>query len=503
MKTTNNNKKVGNVIMNHKKILSLILIWVMLVSVALAFAPSVTADQPDLPDYDVAGFVYVDGVLTDGNNVEVTLSVPGENDITDISILSGAYKISFYAQEGQIANFSVLIGYNHFIPDPKNFTIDQPHSSPIYSFNNVNLSIDTSTTNPPNKPSLINPTPSGITVTSEVSTTLTVQVSDPDGDTMDIEFYNADNDVLIGSEIGVLNGNSASVTWSGLNSGTTYNWYAVASDSIEETASDIWSFVTQSAIFEDDDDDDDTSGDDDDDDTSGDDDDDVAGPPEGPIADANGPYFEILIEGVASVLFDGSGSSGLIESYDWDFGDGNISSGVSPVHNYDKIGNYTVILTVTGNGKISTDTTYALITDVFNNAPENLTIIGPGNGTINIEYNFTVQSVDKDNDTVQYNISWGDGTSTITDFYLNGSSVNLSHIWDVVGEYIIIVRSSDNKTESIIEHTIVITSSYNESEEIPDVEFNNAAWYALALGMSLVILLLLIFYFVRKKKNKE
>ena len=53
-----------------------------------------------------------------------------------------------------------------------------------------------------------------------------------------------------------------------------------------------------------------------------------------------------------NVTFDGTGSSdpdGSIISYDWDFGDGNLGSGVSSSHTYNTAGNYTASLTVTDN----------------------------------------------------------------------------------------------------------------------------------------------------------
>lgn len=51
--------------------------------------------------------------------------------------------------------------------------------------------------------------------------------------------------------------------------------------------------------------------------------------------------------------YDGSGSldsDGSVSSYAWDFGDGNLGSGVTTSHTYDSFGTYTVSLTVTDNG---------------------------------------------------------------------------------------------------------------------------------------------------------
>ncbi|MGM0587918.1 MAG: PKD domain-containing protein [Bacteroidota bacterium] len=54
----------------------------------------------------------------------------------------------------------------------------------------------------------------------------------------------------------------------------------------------------------------------------------------------------------APIQFDGSSSSaadGRINRYEWDFGDGNVGSGIDPIHRYREPGVYTVTLRVTGN----------------------------------------------------------------------------------------------------------------------------------------------------------
>ncbi|NNM34693.1 MAG: PKD domain-containing protein, partial [Gemmatimonadetes bacterium] len=74
-----------------------------------------------------------------------------------------------------------------------------------------------------------------------------------------------------------------------------------------------------------------------------------ASPVNPPICDAGGPYSGITD---IPVQFDGSGSSdpgGTIVSYDWDFGDGGMGTGVMPTHTYGSIGTYVVTLCVTDN----------------------------------------------------------------------------------------------------------------------------------------------------------
>ena len=94
----------------------------------------------------------------------------------------------------------------------------------------------------PNAP--INPSPADSTTGVIINPILSVDVSDPDGDSMDVSFYNAFDDSLIGTAIGVASGGTASVSWLGLSEGTTYSWYAVANDGTSSTTSSTWLFTT-------------------------------------------------------------------------------------------------------------------------------------------------------------------------------------------------------------------------------------------------------------------
>ena len=67
-----------------------------------------------------------------------------------------------------------------------------------------------------------------------------------------------------------------------------------------------------------------------------------------PIADA-GVNQNVMVN--TEVVFDGSESTddGMIASYEWDFGDTVMGSGIAPIHAYTATGTYTVTLTVTDN----------------------------------------------------------------------------------------------------------------------------------------------------------
>ena len=85
-----------------------------------------------------------------------------------------------------------------------------------------------------------------------------------------------------------------------------------------------------------------------------------------PVSDPKGPYAGIAGQ---SISFDGSASSdtdGNLVTFDWDFGDGNGATGVSPTHAYQAAGSYTVTLTVTDDGGLThTASVEAVVNDAL------------------------------------------------------------------------------------------------------------------------------------------
>ena len=177
-------------------------------------------------------------------------------------------------------------------------------------------------------------------------------------------------------------------------------------------------------------------------------------PPSEPTADASGPYG--IYVGV-KLTFDGSGSTGSITSYSWEFGDGNTGSGVSPTHVYMTAGEYTVGLTVTGPGGSNTDVTHASVVEKPNVPPVTPEVDGPRNGIKNTEYSYVAVSTDEDNDEIRYIFDWGDGETTTTDFLPIEAITTQTHKWDAAGKYTIIVKAFDGQTESeAMEYAILI-----------------------------------------------
>ena len=184
----------------------------------------------------------------------------------------------------------------------------------------------------PNAPS--DPSPADGAVDVGTSPTLRVAVSDPDGDTMTVRFYDASDDSLIGTASGVSSGTTASVVWSDLSFGMEYEWYAEADDGHDTTRSATWSFTTITA--EDD---------------------------EPPVASAEADKTEIRPGG--TVIFDGSGSTdnvGIVR-YTWII-EGEEFQGVTVSYTFDTPGTYTIRLVVEdAAGNTDEDTIQVKVTE--------------------------------------------------------------------------------------------------------------------------------------------
>ncbi len=179
-----------------------------------------------------------------------------------------------------------------------------------------------------------------------------------------------------------------------------------------------------------------------------------------PVADAGGPYSG---KTGTAIPFDGSGSTdpdGSIANYDWDFGDGNGTSGASPVHTYAAAGNYTVTLTVTDDtGRSDSASTSAQVSDPVNQVPT----ADPG-GPYSAEPGETVNfdgtgSVDPDGSVAGYAWNFGDGAV--------GSGPSPSHAYAAAGDYLVtLVVTDDGSADSATASTQVTVRSVGGGEAL-------------------------------------
>ncbi|EMR74685.1 PDK repeat-containing protein [Thermoplasmatales archaeon SCGC AB-540-F20] len=182
-----------------------------------------------------------------------------------------------------------------------------------------------------------------------------------------------------------------------------------------------------------------------------------------PIADASAgePYQGFVSE---EITFDGSLSfdpdEGDVLSWFWEFGDGENEIGEISKHRYSSPGTYNVILTVSDDSDAEDSYNTTAIISQPNKIPSAPDISGPGNGTKNVLYTYTAVSIDRDNETLQYVIDWGDGQTNITEFFPNGTAVILKHIWTAAGKYTISVQVYDNQTISNTTNFMVLIDTY-------------------------------------------
>ncbi len=313
---------------------------------------------------------------------------------------------------------------------------DEPYKVSTGSYDNYPLGIFLK---PPDRPN--NPSPSDESENVGLSVTLKVKVVDNDSTDVDVYFYKASDDSLLGIDYNVLNNTNATYSFT-LPFETTFLWYAVATDGKLENQSDIWIFTTQQI------------------------------PPKNqkPVADPGGPYVDITGE---TISLDGSGSNdpdGTIDFYRWNFGDGSSEIiDVSPTHEYTDAGTYTITLTVVDNdGRSDTEFTTATITSVQVKNIEPVAVIESSYNNIkignSIEFDAS-NSYDNDGEIMLY--EWdlnNDG-----EYEQSSTSAKTTNEFSTKGSYQIWLRVTDDDGLTDTE-TFIITVE-DSKEGIPGFEF--------------------------------
>ncbi|KYK31485.1 MAG: hypothetical protein AYK22_07860 [Thermoplasmatales archaeon SG8-52-3] len=81
--------------------------------------------------------------------------------------------------------------------------------------------------------------------------------------------------------------------------------------------------------------------------------------------------------------------------------------------------------------------------DGVNLPPSLPTIDGPNSGKSGIEYDYTFNSIDPEDDSIMYIIDWGDDQSEWTEYSESGVDFILKHIWDEDGLFTIKAKAKD------------------------------------------------------------
>ncbi len=162
---------------------------------------------------------------------------------------------------------------------------------------------------------------------------------------------------------------------------------------------------------------------------------------ESPVADAGEDQFVGVNQ---EVRFDGTKSTdidGLVNSYYWDFGDGETGGGPTPTHVYTDAGVYRITLIITGDkmGDCSNQDTDEMTVTVYD-APKaefECEKIVPAGTRVQFDASKSVSRMAK---IVDWSWDFGDGTT--------GSGGNTSHTYPNAGKYIVSLKvTTDSKTE--------------------------------------------------------
>ncbi len=170
-----------------------------------------------------------------------------------------------------------------------------------------------------------------------------------------------------------------------------------------------------------------------------------------PVADAG---RDTTVCCFTEILFDGSGSTdsdGLVNSYSWDFGDGETGGGPNPKHSYKNTGRYRVLLTVTGESLGGCDNTNSdeMYVEVIE-APV-AEFQAPGYYPVNQTLNLDGSSSESGSEIISYSWDFGDGNRT--------DGVNAAHTFTKSGKYFIslnIVNSAGGECGSSTVRKLII-----------------------------------------------
>jgi len=222
-------------VMSKKRLGSYFVIIFIIVSFPVsAFIPTFAES---LCFHSVYGYVYINDVLAE-DETEVKLTfIDNPDELIDLTDSSGYYQIDFKGHNCEEGFFSVKFEGEWLIPFD-NSSVEIVSEEIYYEIDLHILTLGS----PPDKP--VDPEPANNSENVPLNPSLNVHVNDSDNDSMNVSFYNAEDNSLIGIDRSVPSGGTASVVWGDLAINTVYFWYTIANDSVYETRSEVWNFKT-------------------------------------------------------------------------------------------------------------------------------------------------------------------------------------------------------------------------------------------------------------------
>ena len=133
-------------------------------------------------------------------------------------------------------------------------------------------------------------------------------------------------------------------------------------------------------------------------------------------------------------------------SFEWNFGDGNLSTKTNPTHAFAQAGSFIVTLTATGDGGSSTSNKEITVVDLTPIADFKI-----DRATAAVGETITFTNTSQNAATYQWN--FGDGNTS--------TEINATHKYSGVGTYTVSLTAFNNALESSIERTVDIEIPIN------------------------------------------
>jgi len=239
----------------------------------------------------------------------------------------------------------------------------------------------------------------------------------------------------------------------------------------------------------------------------------IASPNIPPIANAGGPYKDLVN---TPITFNGSLSydpDGYIIKYTWDFGDNSTGDGMIVNHTYEQPGLYIVSLTVIDNNNgISKNTTTALImnkTDTSSFKPS-VSVNFP-NEKDPCYCTITISSEDFTGQSICYRINYGDNTGYYETPKLPAPTVTSAHKYKQGGTYTITVQALNGNGNTlgeiateIVEIPLEMHTEQSYNEQAASFGFTLPAEPLILIAIlicSLIAIGILLFYLYKRKKS--
>ncbi len=151
---------------------------------------------------------------------------------------------------------------------------------------------------------------------------------------------------------------------------------------------------------------------------------------EGPIANAGADMTvcvnqEVRMDGSASTDADGS-----VNAYEWTFGDGSRASGATPIKSFERAGEYTVTLTITGDaiGECSPLDTDTVQVSVLPARSQSISAVDRAPVSEPVQFSAVLGDEAGTGTPVQYDWNFSDGGTA--------QGAEVSHIFEAPGEYL-------------------------------------------------------------------